>query len=263
MEKKQGCQNSSLYVQKTFWGNQVEWETYSFGYRSRTYSGIHSDFSWKKKTRMLSWLHSVSSWSFGGKLCFLRNIVFFSNQIRALTKVFGLFVTNSRDGCQNCILRSIGIFFRRKPIFGKFHSILISFGFWIDTFQTFGENISTGLPILFLKNPGELFEKNNVIKQAKSLCFLDCEQKTVGHWQKSFSCSLQTAYYVPWEALQKFFLNFDDLFCRIRTFQKKFWKLCRNCFLWAQKIVSREKKLQKFCFFFIIFRFDAKTFYFR
>ena len=86
-EKKQGRQNSSLYVQKTFWGNQVEWETYSFDYRSRTYSGIHSDFSWKKKTKSVVMTTLCVQLIVSRKIMFLRNNVFFRNKFGLWAKI--------------------------------------------------------------------------------------------------------------------------------------------------------------------------------
>ena len=215
-EKKQCCQNSNLYFRQTFWGKQFECETYRFYCRSRTYSGIISDFLWKK-TRVLSWLHSVSSWSFGRKLCFLRNIVFFSNQIRALTKDFGFFVTNSRDACQNCILSPIGTFYWRKPIFGKFHGLLNQFrilnrhflGFWRKQFGMVAK-------IVFHEPGGHFWEKQG-FKQEKILVFFGHWAKIVGTSAKKFclrfpKCILRVQGKVfrnfSWGSI-KYFLNFD------------------------------------------------------
>ena len=215
-EKKQGRQNSSLYVQKTFWGNQVEWETYSFDYRSRTYSGIHSDFSWKKKRECCHDYTLCPVDRFEENYVF-RKHSFFSKQIRTLSKDFRFFVTNSRDGCQNCILRSIGTFHWRKLIFGEFHSLLSQFRILNGHFLDFWRK-QTGMvaKIVFDKPEGSFWE-TKVLNKKKFLFFWTLSENW-WHIGKDFLTAFSKMHTTcPGEVFPKFFLKFDELFCQFRS----------------------------------------------
>ena len=172
-------------------------------------------------------------------------------------------MTNSRDGCQNCILHSIGTFHWRKLIFGKFHCLFNQFWTLNWHFLDFWQKQLNRVAKFVLEERKGTFWEKKCHEADIIFVFFGLWAKNGRILAKKFSCIPQTADYVSMGSFTEVFFSFDNLFCRNRTFRKKFWKLCQNCWIWAQKIVLREKKLQKFCFFFIIFRFGAQTFYFR
>ena len=196
-------------------------------------------------------------------------------------------MTNSRDGCQNCILRSIGTFHWRKLIFGEFHSLLNQFRIFNGHFFRFlAKTDGHGCQNCF-RQARRFFLRKTSSKQGEILVFLDIEWKLMAHWQKLFICVLQNAYYVSRGSFSEIFpevrwtiLSISVLETKFRRFQwncflcalrivlkerrffskkmfflhnfllgAKFWKVCQNCFLWAQKIDLRGENYRKRSFF--------------
>ena len=150
---------------------------------------------------------------------------------------FGLLAKTIRSVRRNCLLWALRIVLKDKGFFSKKFSLFSGFGSNISC--TFGKTILVGWPIWRWKSPGDYFE-NNVFFE-KKFFFLRPWAK---HGQKrqmfllrSINCKLcdQRNFFgnFSWVS-SSYFIYFGLLAQTIRS-------VCQNCFLWALRIVLREK----------------------
>ena len=206
-------------------------------------------FREKKKETVVITTLSASSWPFGGKIYFLRE-VFFSNQFRFLSKEFGLFVTNSRDGCKNCFLCSLGTFSWGKLNFGNFPSFFNHFRILNWQFSEFWrKKLGRVAKFVFDEPRGSFWRKKGFWKQNKKkiLSFWTLSEK---RWDvgKKFLIAFYKLHITWPKELFWIFPNFWWLILSNWDFRKKMEALSKLLFMSPEDSFERKKTYRKLCF---------------
>ena len=182
---------------------------------------------------------------------------YFSSHFLMFDDPFCQFPTLSRDFLESLtklFFRALRIVLREEKFFRTKKCFLLNFGVRAKKVLDFRQKIWQEWNFL---------KKKQFCKEETIFVLFRFWAKNSGKLPKKLLAAfpkLKITY--PGVQISSQFLMFEDPFCQVLTFAKIFWKVFRNSFLWALRIVLTEEKFSrtKKCFFLMSFGVRAKKF---